>query len=224
MTLGAVTLGSVAPSRMGGADFWARAARVAAVGTGTNLDAVTLEEGSLRLGPFQLSAQGAPRLLVSLPGLLSHLGSITRETRIGLDAAGWRVGVGLATDEDVLAALRHRPTAWVAGLSGLLGDPSGYRAQGAFYGALVRPWLSPELRTVLAWPAQGEAPEPHLRRAAALAVAISGVTPRGAFALARMAGPDAWAMLGRERAPGPWERAAPRFGRLRHALEAESWG
>ena len=233
-------LGSVPPGQLGGATFWSQAARVDAVGAGIHVDAVHTFAG-LQAGPSGARATDGSlaALLTALPRNLVaiHLGALSRRTGLGLRDREWAIGLDHASDDDIRRVFglpeeglpwhedaRDCALEWVNGLGALLADPATHRSHGHYAGEIVRARASQPLRTALGWGWGEPAGDPARRRAGALAIALSGVSARSALQLVLAAGPNADSMLDVMTGPSwPGEFNA-RAGRLRLALQAESWG
>lgn len=222
---------------VGGADYWAQAARVSVRALGRNVDTVNTLRAVICVGPFAANPVDGSlvRLLARLPRevLVKHLGRVSEESGLGLatDPPGFTIGFRSADLDSIRAAFAlgstplqwsaggmWRAKAWTDGFAAVLADEACRRSLGLAFGETTR-----EVAAKLALPWEPRTVDGQ--RALATVTAFARVHERGAAALARQVGPAPDALLAAAARPGAWPaQFAAIAPRMRGALALETWG
>lgn len=239
--------GEVPARELVGSTFWERAARVACIAEGGNIDMVQCyDRAVMSAGPLGANVVSGTlaQLFAAMPRdvLARHLNELFRAANLGLDTANpvapiftWGLTVAepevltqafllggdpktwQPSDETAQHALR-----WVRALGALLADPAARRALTAATVAMLRQYLDPKIAAPRGWSDTGT---PAARKALACWLSFAINNPRGARVLAE-ASPrsDAEGLLLTAMNGGSWPATfGQRVGRTRAALDAEAW-
>lgn len=240
-------VGTIPASKLPGADFWARAARVACAAEGGAIDMVQCyDAGILSAGPLgaNVASGTLARLLdcITADVLAYYLGDLAEQHGLGLKNGSFMLGLRPATTAQLHALFLGSTNEniqttwtpetdeaadakeWVEALAELFADS---RAQyGILQGTtrMIQTYTTREANAAFGLSFVNAEPLIANERGYATWLAYAVNNPKGAERLLAAAGPDADSMLSVAAAGGAWPSTfASRTGRTRAALEAEVW-